>query len=248
MKTWMTRSLVAAAAAAVVGAGAGISARASSEGVFGLPAGTATVTSATAADAPLTQLLRVGSEEERMARDLYAALAARYGDATPFSRIATSEQRHLGAMGTLLTRYGVADPAVGRTAGTYADATIQTLYDRWLAQGNASLAAAYQVGIALEQRDIADLKTAVTKTTASDVRQVISQLQRASEHHLAAFQTAAAGGTPAGPGGHMGLGATGGAGGGPANGTRGAGLGGGTAARSGAAGHDGTCPRLDDAS
>ena len=246
MKTWMTRSLAVAAAAVVVGAGAGISAAASSEGAFGAPAGAATVvSSATAADASLTQLLRFGSEEERMARDLYAAFAARYGDATPFSHIASSEQRHLDAMGTLLTRYAVADPAAGKTAGTYADATIQSLYDHWLAQGNASLAAAYQVGIALEQRDIADLKTAVTKTTASDVRQVLTNLQRASQHHLAAFQTAAAGGTVTGPGGGMGAGAKGGS---HAKGIMGGGVGGGMGARLGATGPDGTCPRLDDAS
>lgn len=246
MKTWMTRSLAVAAAAAVVGAGAGISAAASPGDAFGAPANaSAVVSSATAADASLTQLLRFGSEEERMARDLYTAFAARYGDETPFSRIATSEQRHLDAMATLLTRYAVADPAAGKTAGTYADATIQTLYDRWLAQGNASLAAAYQVGIALEQRDIADLKTAVTKTTAADVRQVLANLQRASEHHLAAFQTAAAGGTVTGPGGGMGPGAKGG---GPADGIMGRGMGGGMGARLGATGPDGTCPRLDAAS
>lgn len=246
MKTWMTRSLAVAGAAVVVGAGAGISAAASSGGTFGAPVGApAVVSGATAADASLTQLLRFGSEEERMARDLYTVFAARYGDATPFSRIATSEQRHLDAMGSLLTRYAVADPAAGKTAGKYADATIQSLYDRWLAQGNTSLAAAYQVGIALEQRDIADLKTAVTKTTASDVRQVLANLQRASEHHLAAFQTAAAGGSVTGPGGGMGPGARGG---GPANGVMGGGMGGGMGARSGATGPDGSCPVLDDAS
>lgn len=247
MKTWMTRSLAVAAAAAVVGGGAGISAAASSGGAFGAPAGAPTVvSSATAADASLTQLLRFGSEEERMARDLYTAFAARYGDTTPFAHIAASEQQHLDAMGTLLTRYAVADPASGKTAGKYADATIQSLYDRWLAQGNASLAGAYQVGIALEQRDIADLKTAVTRTTASDVRQVLAHLQRASEHHLTAFQAAAAGGSVTVPGPGTGPGMKGG----PANGGMGRGMGShaGMGARWSATDPAGTCPRWDDAS
>ena len=85
-----------------------------------------------------------------MARDLYAALAKIHAGATPMSRITTSEQRHYDAIGTLLTRYGVADPSAGRVAGSYADAELQKLYDDWLARGKASLQAAYQVGIELE--------------------------------------------------------------------------------------------------
>ena len=114
MKTWMTRPLALATAAVVVGAGAGISAAAASGGVAGVPPeAAAAVSSATAADAALTQLLRFGSEEERMARDLYAAFAARYGDGTPFAWISASEQRHLDAMGTLLTWYAFTDPGSG---------------------------------------------------------------------------------------------------------------------------------------
>ncbi len=46
------------------------------------------------ADASLTKALTFSREEERMARDLYAALAAKYDGAVPMSRITLSEQRH----------------------------------------------------------------------------------------------------------------------------------------------------------
>jgi hypothetical protein len=149
-------------------------------------AGTVTATPA------LTGELRFAREEERMARDLYRAIDEKY-DAAPFAMIATSEQRHFDAVGTLLDRYGVADPADGRKAGSYADPTIQQLYDGWLADAGTSLDAAYDVGVALEQRDIADLQDTLAQDPPADVSTVLKALLNGSQHHLAAFRAAADG-------------------------------------------------------
>lgn len=138
-------------------------------------------------------LLAFNREEERMARDLYEALAEHYGGAAPFSMITRSEQVHWTAVGTLLATHDVTDPSAGLPAGTYADPAIQTLYDGWLERGLTSLDEAYQVGVELEKRDIADLDTAIARTTLADARQVLSRLRTASERHLAAFQAAASG-------------------------------------------------------
>lgn len=143
--------------------------------------------------------LSVNRDEERVARDLYAYFADRYGTA-PFARIAASEQRHFDAVGTLLDRYGVKDPAAGATVGTYADPTLQELYDRWKAQGSASADAAYQVGVALEKRDIADLQKGQEATDNADLDRLYGHLEQASVHHLAAFTAAAEGTLPAGQG------------------------------------------------
>ena len=57
--------------------------------------------------------LQYNREEERLARDVYAALADRYDGAAPFSMITRSEQTHYDAIGVLLDRYGIERPGCG---------------------------------------------------------------------------------------------------------------------------------------
>lgn len=155
--------------------------------------GAGTPTVATAADATLTSTLQFNREEERMARDLYAAVADLYDGARPFSMITRSEQRHFDAVGRLLDTYGITDPSSGRKAGSYADPTLQKLYDGWLADAKRSVDAAYQAGVELEQRDIADLEKSIATSTKTDVDAVLGNLLSASRRHLTAFQNAAGG-------------------------------------------------------
>ncbi len=161
----------------------------------GRPTASATSTTTTA---ELAALLQFNRDEERMARDLYQALADVYDGAQPFSMITRSEQMHYSAIGTLLDRYGISDPSVGKAPGMYASTAVQELYDRWLREGKVSLQAAYAVGIELEKRDIADLDATLAKVTQADVRRVLTNLKAASENHLAAFEAAAAGKTVTG--------------------------------------------------
>lgn len=134
--------------------------------------------------------LAFAREEEKMARDLYALFADKYGGARPFSNITRSEQRHYDAVGALLTRYGVRDPAAGKPAGVFANAEIQRLFNAWKAEGLTSQQAANKVGVALEKRDIADLERQVARTDVPDVKLVFSNLLAGSRHHLAAFTRA----------------------------------------------------------
>ena len=251
--TWRNRTAVIAGAALILAGGAAVSAGAST-GV----APTSVVATATATDPALAKGLAFTREEEKMARDLYQALADHYDGALPFSMIVNSEQRHFDAVGTMLERYSVTDPAAGKQAGSYADPTIQKLYDGWLAEGKTSLAAAYGVGVELEKRDIADLEKAIAATSAADVKQLYTNLQRASEHHLAAFEAAVDGrtmgtgmGTGMGAGmgtgmngqGQMGRGNGNGNGNGNGQGRMGSGL-----ERGPGAGNAGDCPLEDSAS
>ena len=132
-------------------------------------------------------------EEERLARDLYQAFSDQYDGARPFSKIVASEQRHFDAVGRLLTQYGIDDPAAGATAGSFSDATLQGLYDQWYAQGMQSLQDAYQVGVDLETRDIADLEHELATTETTAVRTVLENPKGGSENHLAAYERAATG-------------------------------------------------------
>ena len=191
-------------------------------------AATQSTTRTATASPELAEALTFTREEERMARDLYAAIADLYDGARPFSMITNSEQRHFDAVGALLTRYGVEDPAEGAEPGVYADATLQALYDGWWDDAQASLDAAYQAGIELEQRDIADLEGMIAADHPSDVDAVLDSLLRGSRNHLAAYERAADGtlGTGTGP-----------------QGDRGRGPGAGMMNRT--AGYDGDCPMVD---
>jgi hypothetical protein len=199
MKTTTRTILVVVSAASLVGLAATAQAVLPSEPTTPAPA-TAT---ATAVDPALAEQLRFTREEERMARDLYAALAREHDGARPMSRITTSEQRHVDEVGLLLDRYGVADPSAGLEAGSYAYPELQRLYDGWLTEGVESLDAAYQVGIELEERDIAGLEAMIEETDQSDVRAVFEHLLAGSQHHLAAFTMAANGTLPDGAGNGM---------------------------------------------
>jgi len=181
----MTRrsTTIAAGALAVLGAAALLA-----------PAGPVTADTASAATSALQRDLQLMRDEERMARDLYRVIAAKYDGLLPFSRITRAEQQHFTSVGTMLTRYRIADPARGKTAGRYRSAEIQRLYDGWKARAMTSKEEAFRVGIELEKRDIADLRRAIGQTTNGDVKFVYQRLLNGSQNHLRAF-TAAQNGT-----------------------------------------------------
>jgi len=184
--TWKTRTAWGIAAAALATIGWSATAQAAPPTPAPTPAATATAT----ADAALVKNLTFMREEEQLARDVYTALAAKYSAAAPFVNIANSEQRHFDTVGLLLTRYGIADPAAGHSAGSYADPDLQSLYKTLLVTGSESLAKAYEVGLTVENKDIADLKAAIGETSQADARAALTNLLNGSQHHLAAFTAA----------------------------------------------------------
>lgn len=123
-------------------------------------------------------------EEEKLARDVYTKLQA---SDHVFANIAASEQMHMDAVATLLTRYALPDPAEGKAAGAFEDATLQTLYDRLIEEGSASQTAAIQAGIEIEELDIRDITEASADVTHADIQRVYDQLTRGSRNHLRAF-------------------------------------------------------------
>jgi hypothetical protein len=148
-----------------------------------VPASAATLDAAEIAD------LRYMREEEKLARDVYAALYARYGDAgRVFGAITKSESRHTLAVRRLLTAHKVTDPVASDVPGVFKDRDLQKLYADLVAQGETSLRAALRVGVAVEELDIDDLKACIARTSHADIERVYTNLQRASSNHLRAFQ------------------------------------------------------------
>ena len=135
-------------------------------------------------------------EEEKLARDVYLALGAKW-DVPIFANIAASEQQHMDAMAKLIAKYGLKDPVVDDTPGKFTSREFSELYAGLVQAGSASVMAAYKVGAQIEEMDIVDLRTAMTVTTHTDVQSVYENLMRGSRNHLRAFtaQIASAGDT-----------------------------------------------------
>ena len=164
--------------------------------VTAVAVGASVATAATTLSASERATLLSMREEEKLAHDVYVALAAKTGEQA-FLRIAASESRHERALERTLAYYAVADPTDGYAAGTFPTAAVQKLYDDLVAKGSASRAAAIGVGVTIEKLDIADLEDAIAATDDALLDRVYANLLAGSKRHLQAFQsdltTAAAG-------------------------------------------------------
>ena len=155
----------------------------------GLVAGVAPAEAATAPTRPTTAQklqLQYLVEEEKLARDVYAYLAANV-TSQKFSNITKSEQTHMDNISALLKKYNFLNPTTTRAPGVFRDAELQKLYNDLIAQGSVSVAAAMQVGVAIEELDIADLKKMMVTPAPADVKLAYDLLLKGSYNHLAAF-------------------------------------------------------------
>lgn len=125
-------------------------------------------------------------EEEKVARDGYKELYKAWG-LKIFSNIASSEQKHVDTIKTLLDRYGLEDPA--KDPGVFSNPDLQALYDALIIQGNSSAIEALNVGVIIEETDIEDLEKALDLTDHRDIKRVYTNLMAGSYNHLAAFES-----------------------------------------------------------
>ncbi len=149
-----------------------------------------TTTAAPAASGALSATYGEGllfmREEEKLARDVYNALYAKW-QLPIFSSIARSEEMHTSAVASLIKRYGLADPASARAPGQFQNSTLQSLYDALVAQGSTSPNEALKVGATIEDLDLTDL--AKRASAQSDIQRVYANLSKGSRNHLRAFTT-----------------------------------------------------------
>jgi hypothetical protein len=124
--------------------------------------------------------------EEKLARDVYRVFVEMWK--TPiFTNIAEAEQRHMDAVGLLVTKYGLKDPVTNDAVGVFSTPEFTSLYTTLTQSGAKSLLDALKAGVQIEQTDIADLTKALAETDKSDIQWVLGNLQRASSNHLRAF-------------------------------------------------------------
>ncbi|MBB5373389.1 DUF2202 domain-containing protein [Acidocella aromatica] len=125
-------------------------------------------------------------EEEKIARDVYVRLHERWG-LRPFANISGSEQAHMDMMLALLEHYGLPDPAHDLQPGKFHKAALQKLHDDLVEKGLQSQENAVQIGLLIEELDIADLQKALAHTAKPEIRAVYAELERGSRNHMRAF-------------------------------------------------------------
>ncbi|THB67690.1 MAG: DUF2202 domain-containing protein, partial [Desulfovibrio sp.] len=124
-------------------------------------------------------------EEEKLARDVYLALAEMWG--TPiFSNIAASEQQHMDSVAALLDRYSV-DVNTDSAPGVFANPELQALYADLTSLGAQSLLDALIVGATIEDLDIKDIQEYLAVTDNTDIMVVYQNLMKGSRNHLRSF-------------------------------------------------------------
>lgn len=126
-------------------------------------------------------------EEEKLAHDVYQSMYDKWGSRI-FTNIQGSETMHQKMVLALIESRNLPDSRTD-DFGKFNDLALQKFYDELIAQGNQSVTDAYKVGVAVEERDIADLKQTLTTLDPkdTDVKDVIENLIHASENHLRAF-------------------------------------------------------------
>jgi hypothetical protein len=137
--------------------------------------------------AALQSRLKYMVEEEKLARDVYTVLAktAAY---PKFKNIANAEQFHLDQMSIVLANYGLWNATLKRGPGVFYNKELSALYKTLVAKGKLSDLDAIEVGIIIEEKDIADLTAMEKLITQEDIQFVVNYLKAGSQNHLAAFK------------------------------------------------------------
>ena len=143
-------------------------------------------TDSTVDTSTLAEMLTFIVQEEKLAHDLYVQLASTSG-AQQFANIVNSESTHISLVQGLLVSYNIVDPTVGLAEGEFLDQDLQALYDSLLASGSVDRAGAIAAGIAVEEKDIADIEVMLASDLPIDVVSVLERLLSGSQNHLAAF-------------------------------------------------------------
>lgn len=126
-------------------------------------------------------------EEEKVARDVYLKFYELYQKPI-FANIAQSENKHMAAVLNLINGYGLTDPVADKAQGEF-NPDFQELYDNLVAEGSADITAAYEVGVKIEELDIADLEECIASTEVENIIMVYNNLLAGSGNHLNAFNS-----------------------------------------------------------
>jgi len=124
-------------------------------------------------------------EEEKMARDVYAYLYAKY-KLPVFLNVSKSENAHMSAVLRLITGFQITDNSTN-DAGVFVNTRLIELYKQLIAMGDLSVIDALKAGVLIEQTDISDLQNALLAVENLSVKTVYNNIMAGSNAHLKAF-------------------------------------------------------------
>ena len=127
-------------------------------------------------------------EEEKLARDVYAYLYEMWGSSV-FEKIVKSEQRHMDSMKSLADKYELETPSTLDVRGEFENEELQAQYNTLIEKGKQSLVDALEVGVTIEETDIADLERILEEDTPKDFAKKYQNLLKGSFNHLKAFNS-----------------------------------------------------------
>jgi|TARA_R100001377_G_scaffold78752_1_gene56631 hypothetical protein len=125
-------------------------------------------------------------EEEKLARDVYEFLDNTW-NIRVFNNIKQSEQRHMEMMESLLGTNNV-EYELSEENGVFFNEELQKMYNELIEKGSKSKYDALEVGKLIEVTDIKDLTEAIENTNDSKLITVYTNLLKASQNHLKAFE------------------------------------------------------------
>ncbi len=128
------------------------------------------------------------AEEEKLAHDIYVNMYETWGTRI-FRNIAKAESKHMRLINLLIERYELILPETYSQVGVFNDSELQTAYDGFLEKGALSETDALEVGIAIEESDIADLNESIEAGVPEDLELIYTRLLNGSQRHLNAFET-----------------------------------------------------------
>jgi len=126
-------------------------------------------------------------QEEKLARDVYITLGNTWGSQV-FLNIQNSEQKHQNAIKNLLVQYNLPIPVASDEIGVFEDENLQSLYNQLISKGEQSLKDALEVGVLVEETDIADLEEKMVNVPDT-IKRVYNNLLQGSYRHLEAFNS-----------------------------------------------------------
>ena len=127
------------------------------------------------------------AEEEKLARDTYLYFNDLWGSRI-FQNIANSEQKHMDRMKALVDRYELEVPATFNVRGEFQNQELQALYNSLIEKGKSSLIDALEVGVTIEETDIADLEEIIESgDLPEEFKTSYEKLLKGSYNHLKNF-------------------------------------------------------------
>jgi hypothetical protein len=123
------------------------------------------------------------SEQEKLARDLYAALSETWR-LDVFHTTSGSEDIHADALRTLLGRYKLPDPALGLSRGEFSREDLAERYDDLMARGRFSPVEALKAAASVEELEIEDMGARLLHVQAPEIQSVLESVVASDKHHL----------------------------------------------------------------